>query len=328
MLGRDEVIWGYRLILGREPECEESIAFHQHHENLAQLRKTLLGSDEFIQLFPRTGNVVQHVIFPDWRAVAEPRVVFMHCPKTGGTTLHHLLLSAFTEQEVCPERFNGLKNHPVGSLVQYRFFSGHYDLVSCQLIPGEKRIITFLREPVARLISLYNFLRAHHPDVVNRNDWELARLAAQLEAEEFFSHLAVRSHPYINNGMTRALVDTLPIEVWPVVDPSVVLSDISGMCDTAIERLKGMTGFGLLERYEESVELIFTALGVPRPATIERKMVLEDLVERPGNYRAVEKAQDTAAVRAVVAELVSEDCALYQAAQAIFEQRLTVLGRL
>lgn len=322
MLGRDDVIWGYRLILGREPESEESIVFHQHHESLGQLRKALLGSDEFIQQFPLAGNVAQQVSFPDWQALQITRVVFMHSPKTGGTTLHHLLLSAFAEGEVCPERFNGLKNHPAGCLAEYRFFSGHYDLASCQLIPGEKRIITFLREPVARLVSLYNFLRAHRPDVVSRNDWELARLAAHLDSTEFFSHPAVRSHPYINNGMTRALVDSLPIEVWPVVDRSVVLSDIYGRVDLALERLQGMAAFGLLERYEESIGLVFTALGLPRPATIERKMVLSDLVSRPGNYRTVEQSKDTPALKEVVDELVSTDRELYLGAQEIFEQRL------
>lgn len=322
MLGREEVTWGYRLILGREPESEESIVFHQQHESLEQFRKVLLGSEEFAQLFPRAGEVAMQISFPYWQSLSSTRLVFLHSPKTGGTTLHHLLLSAFSEQQICPERFNGLKNHPAGCLAEYRFFSGHYDLASCQLIPGAKRIITFLREPVARLVSLYNFLRAHRLDVVSRNDWELARLAAQLDAGEFFSHPVVRSHPYLNNGMARALVDSLPIEVWPVVDRSVVLSDISGKGDLALERLQGMAAFGLLEQYEQSVNLVFAALGLPKPATIESKMVLSDLVSKPGNYRPVELAQETPALRAVVEELVSVDRELYSGAQALFEQRL------
>lgn len=246
----------------------------------------------------------------------------MHSPKTGGTTLHHLLLGRYTAEVVCPERFNGLKNHAAGVLAKYRFFSGHYDLASCQLIPGEKQIVTFLREPVSRLVSLYNFLKAHRPDVVERNNWELAKLASNLSADEFFSHPLVRAHPYIDNGMTRALVASLPIEVWPVIDASTPLPDVSEAGKQALEQLSALAAFGVLERYEESVNLIFDSLGFERPESIESKMVLSDLIAGAGNYRTVEVAKESPELRSIVEELVPADLELYSGAMELLERRL------
>jgi hypothetical protein len=48
MVTRDEVIWAYRLILGREPESEAMIeAQRQYNPDLATLRRGLLQSQEF-----------------------------------------------------------------------------------------------------------------------------------------------------------------------------------------------------------------------------------------------------------------------------------------
>jgi len=49
MLSRDDVIFGYRFILGRDPESEQVIALQQqNHESIDTLRVSLLRSDEFV----------------------------------------------------------------------------------------------------------------------------------------------------------------------------------------------------------------------------------------------------------------------------------------
>lgn len=44
---RDEVIWAYRLLLGRPPESEEVITDHMNSENTTALRRTFMQSSEF-----------------------------------------------------------------------------------------------------------------------------------------------------------------------------------------------------------------------------------------------------------------------------------------
>lgn len=324
MISRDEVVSGYRLILGREPESERVVDYHCLHEDLLTFRKVLIDSEEFSELYAMMAKRPLDVPFFEWASHDAVRIVFMHGPKTGGTTLHNLLIQFFPKELVFSERFNGIKNYVVGALARFNYFSGHFDLASCQLIPGEKKIVTFLREPVSRLISLYNFLRAHRHDVVERNNWELARLASCLSAEEFFRSPVVRTHPYIENGMTRALVDFLPIEIWPVVDERACRPSLSGAGKEAIERLSSLTAFGVLEHYDASVNLIFDSLSLPRPASIERKMVLSDLMADAGNYRSVEVVKETPRLRSIIEDLVSADLVLYEGAMELFRQRVSL----
>ena len=46
-LTRDAVVWGFRLILGRDPESEEGIRAHLGLADEATLVETLLRSQEF-----------------------------------------------------------------------------------------------------------------------------------------------------------------------------------------------------------------------------------------------------------------------------------------
>lgn len=50
-LTRDDVIWAYRFILGREPESEDVIVHHLACGSRAELRRSLMASSEFIEFF-------------------------------------------------------------------------------------------------------------------------------------------------------------------------------------------------------------------------------------------------------------------------------------
>jgi hypothetical protein len=325
MITREEVMWGYRLILGREPENEKTVTDQQQHENLQNFRRMLLNSDEFVQ-FSRLSSDTNALPYLDWPALQQEKLVFLHLPKTGGTTLHNHLAQFFEQQDICPERFNGLRKLPLGQLARYRFISGHYDLASCQAIPGEKKIITFLREPRARLVSLYNFLKAHRPEVAKRNDWGLVLMADELTIEQFFAHPEVRRHPYINNGMTRALADHLSMEVWAARDPEADCRDVSDAVDDALDSLKALAAFGILERFDESVQLLTDSLGVPAYEGGERYRAFENLAEDEANYRKVALSRAEEVPDAVFAPLFEADMRLYRGALELLEQRLESAG--
>ncbi|MGL4316692.1 MAG: sulfotransferase family 2 domain-containing protein, partial [Pseudomonas sp.] len=285
-------------------------------------RRILLSSDEFAQLSWLDHSSNKALPGVDWPALRQEKLVFLHLPKTGGTTLHHHLAQLFDRQDICPERFNGLHKLPLGQLARYRFISGHYDLASCLAIPGAKKIITFLREPRARLVSLYNFLKAHRPEVARRNGWGLALMADELTIEQFFAHPEVRQHPYINNGMTRALANHLSMEVWPARDPEAECRDVSGLVEDALRLLEGLAGFGILERFDESVQLLTDMLGVPACAPGERRLAFENLAEDEANYRQVELSRAEEVSEAIFAPLIEADLRLYRGALELLERRL------
>lgn len=64
MLTRDAVIWGYRLMLGREPESDAVIEAHQQLPDLPTFRRALLECAEFAQHNPVAALPRRWVIAP------------------------------------------------------------------------------------------------------------------------------------------------------------------------------------------------------------------------------------------------------------------------
>ena len=95
-------------------------------------------------------------------------LVFVHIPKTGGTSLHDILVENFRDDEICPERFNNLERWNRDHLVKFNYFSGHFDRTGVNCIPQAKNIITVLRDPKKRVLSLYHYWRSHKDDVVRK----------------------------------------------------------------------------------------------------------------------------------------------------------------
>ena len=56
MITKDEVIWCYRMILGREPESEDVIQAHMQKNSLSSLREIFFRCPEFIRTKARSSN--------------------------------------------------------------------------------------------------------------------------------------------------------------------------------------------------------------------------------------------------------------------------------
>lgn len=100
-------------------------------------------------------------------------IIFTHIPKTGGTSLRHLIQQQFSPHEIFPDenmirRNAGLYPSPVSLTVMsrtevssIRFIRGHYHTGVRQLIPTPSRLITILRNPVDRTVSHVNHIMRH-----------------------------------------------------------------------------------------------------------------------------------------------------------------------
>lgn len=314
----------YKGLLGREPDINGLANYSKkivEGIDIANIIAKITSSDEFKE--NKLKNYKRHV--PSFSAtdLEESKLVFMHIPKTGGTTLHHILINSFGKDQVCPERFNGLRHYAAGELVKFRYFSGHFDLPSIRLIPGRKKIITMFREPVARLISLYYFQRAHRPETIKRNGLELARLANKYSMAEFFRADEVRFHPAVNNSMTRLLADTIEGDRWE--QKARVLSDSAQLLDLALRELQGIDAFGILERYPESVELMCKTIGLDSPVKIEPRQVLDAIVNEEAGLRPIVKEPVNDEIRQLIESVVQMDIKLYKHACALFEERLATV---
>jgi hypothetical protein len=326
---RDEVIWGFRCILGRDPENEETITAHCGIRNLEALRAVLLSSAEF------RAKSAQCIDFADNIAPDLDRqvVVFLHIPKCAGTSLHHTLLMNF--KSFCPERHNGLGNWPAAALARYNLFSGHFDITTVDLIPARRMsIVTLLRRPEARLISVYRFLRAHTPQAVypQNHNMKLVDLARENDPVSFFRHRELTRHPTINNGMVRMLSGPVPQKRWEAyypgrVNPPTITDQAPDQAlKVALTNLSRMAAFGVVEHIDQSVPYIFETIGLNVPAQLGKHQVLNVITQENPLLEAVPPVELTRAVSSALAPHITLDRQLYDRALTILSGRGLKLG--
>src|ERR1043165_8896095 len=94
-------------------------------------------------------------------------VIFLHVPKTAGTTLNRLIeweYPLFEMYSVDPVLFRWSASHlwrlPQRRLKRTRMFKGHMLFGLHEILPQPATYITVLRDPIERVISAFYFMRS------------------------------------------------------------------------------------------------------------------------------------------------------------------------
>jgi len=127
--------------------------------------------------------------------------------------LSDVLKKNFADEEVCPHVNDALGRMSHNKLVAWRFFSGHYSKSGVDAVPGPKHLITVLREPKARVLSLYYFWKAHREEYVESQNLGGPRLARSMDLLSFLESDEVAVTRSIRNTMVRTLIASLPTTV-------------------------------------------------------------------------------------------------------------------
>ena len=313
---REDVIHAFRLILGREPEDESVIDAHVHLPSVAELRRVLLSSEEFHYKYE-----VMHPRITDHpsESVGRDTLLFIHLQKTGGTSLSAVLAKQFPAERRCPVREDALHLLTVAELGRYDFFAGHFDRTSIRFIPRDQiKTVAMFRDPRARLISCYRFWRSHPV----RDEFAHIvgiRLANELSAEEFFERPEMRTYAEVYNHYLVALGGSFS---WFARNHgSLSKKDLSLALEEAKRQIRALTALGITERFEESVELICRALGLPAPPAVEALHVTDNFAALDPRFRRVDPVTMTPRLAAALEDLTVYDQELYRFAIDEFERR-------
>lgn len=240
------------------------------------------------------------------------RLVFLHLPKAGGTTLHELLSANFSPDHICPERHNQLERLNQSQLELYDFYSGHYTFDAIQShIPDPRRLITMVREPKSRLVSMYFFGRSHCWQFIKRYPqfsekpqcYQLHGMCYRVAKELDLSSFLKSEEEYLRDAMVNWMAgkDGRPRE----------------RLNRAKERLRNMQAFGVMEHMRESVELIFARLRLPIPREIPHRLKFENLKDLP-HCEPIEREPITEAINRKLEELTTLDSQFYEYARKLF----------
>ncbi|PJF40259.1 MAG: hypothetical protein CUN54_05900 [Phototrophicales bacterium] len=166
-------------------------------------------------------------------------LVYLHIPKTAGTSFVHILKQHFEENKIMQQPFMTLPKVDAESLAGYDLISGHFTYDILKFISRPHFIITMLRHPIDRVLSYYGFVREMPKNPVHE-------YANEFPFDQFIDlpHKAIRWHVY--NQMTAMLSN---ITMW---DEPPTEDDLQ----LAKQNLQEMAFVGMTEFFDESVRLL------------------------------------------------------------------------
>jgi hypothetical protein len=235
-----------------------------------------------------------------------PTVIFVHTPKTAGTTLYRILERNYPKQSIYTFWTDGtiekFKQLEAERKAQIRLLRGHAGYGLHAYLPGPCAYFTLLRDPIKRTISYYHYVRRvpqHYcHELVNQR---------QLSLLDF---VASGCDPMADNAHTRLLCG---LESGQEVRAGQCTSQ---MLETARQNLARMAVVGLAEEFDATLILLKQAFG------------WQKLAYAPQNVADVRtRAQSPdAETLAAVAEVNRFDVQLYAYASELFQEAIRQRG--
>ncbi len=244
-----------------------------------------------------------------------PKLSVLHLEKTGGHSLlawlrHHLhprQIDPDPSRSVPPDLFSAFPPSQAAALDRYPLVWGHYDLPALHRLGPHRQVLTLLRDPADRLVSLYRYWRSVAPDALGPpSENLLPRLAQRLSLLEFLACDDPQLLAATDNFYLRRLTGRYPAHGHA----SLGQTDLAD----ALAALATIPCVGLTEDMPRSLHRFAAHLGLPAPAAVARLNQTDtNHRDNPGHRPAPPVALTPAASAALEARTVL-DQAIYAAA--------------
>jgi FkbM family methyltransferase len=251
---------------------------------------------------------------------------FFHIPKTAGTSLRYWLADFFAAADVTSiDIVEDLKTVLPDDLINYRFYAAHLGLALYQLLPESPDTITWLRDPVAREISQYTYVRQIKDYLIAQSPSQQFLTYVNAVCDLSISDLC-QSDVYLSqyhNSQSRMLAsitrkspeastDTLILQCPWVHVPRGSCNE--NILESAKQNLLNLLHFGMCDWMQPSVDLLCYRAGLP-PKAFDYYI----------NRTKRDTDQFSEADRAILRETNRYDQALYEFAQQEFKNRILTL---
>lgn len=244
-----------------------------------------------------------------------PRLVFLHVPRTGGTSLHHHLAAHFAPHEICPERFSRLDQYSPDQLGNWRFFSGHFNADEIRRIPGPLFIVTILRNPIERLLSNYYFWKRQRPETIEKHRLDGPRLIKGGNLADFLRSNHGEVLDSTHNMMTRRLAGQ--VYAWPdgswrarMGEVGFAVTDLQ-IVHRALGNLLSFDAYGDISALQDLYLRIAQVYGMPLLTSLERLNTRETV---DAKMEAVEAEEVTPEIREILEKRTRLDSIVYNLA--------------
>lgn len=213
-----------------------------------------------------------------------PKVTFLHLEKTAGMAMTKVLTRQFHPLQVDADARRAFPPHvltplPPFLLERVRRCSlvwGHYDVPALRRLGPGRFTVTLLRDPRARILSLYRYWRGQAALNLGWNGMNAAVCAAQrMQLAEFLASDDPLLVDYIDNfyvrrltGQYRSFCDTDPLRAAP-----------ARSLDEALRALDEFDFVGISEDMNGSVARLGALLGFAPPARVEPVNVTQAAME-------------------------------------------------
>lgn len=219
------------------------------------------------------------------------QVLFLHIHKCGGTSLRHMLNTVYPIHEqlpvpvkgetVLPHPYRTIDQHtssywqdaPQKDINRYALIMGHYDWRMVTRVQGEPLVLTMLRNPIDQLISQFQWFERDKKTYGN--------------LYEKFQHTGIEG--FINSPYVARFANQqskfLSGHFWGFSDVN------AGHVLNAKRNIRNRALYGLVERWDDSIQLFETALGVSLPHEHRNRSAQRTPVLTPALREQIEAVQ-------------------------------------